>query len=268
MIGKEIGKLKHRLLALMTELPPVDANPETNGEYQILAFLSNLQEINNYHYVIDIGANIGNWTCDAIKYFENKIQRFYCVEPIPQFADFIRDRYAENSSVIVMETLVSNISGVKTSVYSTGGGGTMYLGKENFQKVKETNKCESGGKLIQQFDVESKKMDELFANIPGRTYMVKVDCDGHDWYVLLGMAETIKKNRPVIQFEYCDFWLKSQAKLEFAYKLLDGLGYDLYRLFPNKLVRFKYHLLCETYSYQNILAIPKEFNLSKEINLS
>jgi hypothetical protein len=76
--------------------------------------------------------------------------------------------------------------------------------------------------------------------------------------VLSGFAGLLQTARPIVQFEYCDMWLLHDARLRDAADLLGKTGYQLFRLWPKRLIQLKFSYLHETYHYQNVIAIPRE----------
>jgi FkbM family methyltransferase len=261
MIVKEIGKAKHKILSVLGKEPEANTDPNTNGEYRALRYLLSRPEIETYDYVIDVGAHAGEWTATVKGVAFPVLKNFYCVEPIPQFADSIRARFADDSAVTVKQSLLSNVSGKRVAIYAIGGGGRMYPGKRHTPVPEGTpsdGRSSSGSKKVQGFDVESITGDNLFKAVAGRPYLIKVDCDGHDAMVIEGFCQTIQKLRPVLQFEYCDFWITAGTKLALVAKLFQEWKYELFRVFPDHLQRFRYSSMCETYAYQNVIAIPEE----------
>lgn len=91
MLIKEYARMKARLLRPSGLEPAHNAHPHENGEYRFLQFIGVLPAITQYDAVIDVGANSGEWTAEAIGHFSGRgISAFYCVEPIPTFANDIR----------------------------------------------------------------------------------------------------------------------------------------------------------------------------------
>jgi FkbM family methyltransferase len=256
MLLKEVGKAKARILAVAGYEPPRIIEPEENGEYRFLRWLSGLPEIGRFDSVIDVGANHGDWTEAAhVALGKRGIRTFHCVEPIPWLADTIRKRFSSSASVDVVEVALSDVGGGEVTIYGSGGGGTMY---RSYRGNDAEGAVSSTQKKYVEFKVQLKKGDELFSPPSIKPYLLKVDCDGHDYKVLAGFRELLSRKRPVVQFEYCDFWIGSDTRLRDACKLLRGFGYRTYKMFPDRLVRFRYNTMFETFGYQNIVAAPAE----------
>jgi hypothetical protein len=98
--------------------------------------------------------------------------------------------------------------------------------------------------------------DVLFAG--HHPFFIKIDCEGHDLHILRGFELILRKERPLVQFEYCEFWLANDATLKEVCGFLDGLEYATYKLFPDSLREFTFSWPHETFGYQNIVAVPKD----------
>src|SRR6202000_208016 len=63
--------------------------------------------------------------------------------------------------------------------------------------------------------------------------LIKIDVEGFEYMVLLGLKNTIAKHKPRIIFEYDDnYWLNNGLKISDCYSLLISLGYTLYQVTP------------------------------------
>jgi FkbM family methyltransferase len=258
MLIKEYGKAKARVLRRFGLEPVYNIDPDKNGEYEFLRLISRLPEVARYTSIVDVGANVGDWTFRAAECFQGmNIHDFLCVEPIPKFAQQLRERFASNPGVKIFETALSSESGGNADIFNIGGGGRMYRSYRRNPGRKQDEV--SGTKAIIHHVVGKTTGDDLLKSSPHRPYLVKIDCDGHDLHVLHGFAATLQKMRPLVQFEYCDFWIGAGSRLRDACLMLYGAGYNTYKLFPDRLARFDYNGLFETFGYQNIVAAPKEF---------
>jgi FkbM family methyltransferase len=249
---KEYGKAKARLLRPLGFEPARDTDPERNGEYRLLEWLASLSERKQYDSVIDVGANMGEWTAAAIARLKPAgIGRFLCVEPVPHFAQTVRTRLAANPEVVCREVALSDTDGGFIEITSAGGGARV---------IESGRRPENGtsAKPVATHRVALSTGDELVRADGIKPWLIKIDCDGHDLRVLRGFAQTLQHQRPVVQFEYCDFWAGEGARLRDACKFLADLGYATFRLFPDRLEYFRFNPLFETFGYQNIVAAPGE----------
>lgn len=142
---------------------------------------------------IDIGANIGNHTC----FFAPKFDLTIAVEPSSVVASILRANILLNSlqdKVTVVQVAVSDHSG-KAMHYTSSGdnlGGSSLDGhrRDTIESTKE--------------EVELRTADAIVSGITPTNAVisfVKIDVEGHEHAVLLGMTETIRQHRPLIMFE-------------------------------------------------------------------
>ena len=254
MLLKEIGKAKSKVARAFGLEPAHDARQGFNGEQGFLKLIASIPEISRYDAVIDVGANRGDWTAAAIEQFAAKgIRTFYCVEPIPAFAKEIKGRFANVNGIELVERVLSDRSGGKAEIFEAGGGGRMY------RNYLGDNQASSGTKKMVSHQIEVTTGDDVFTALNIKPYLVKIDCDGHDFHVLRGFEQTLRSRRPLVQFEYSDFWIGAGSRLREACRFLDEAGYNTYRMFPDRLARFNFSPLFETFAYQNIVAVPREF---------
>ncbi len=250
---KEYGKAKARLLRPLGYEPPRNTDPASNGEYRLLEWLAARGERYGNNSIIDVGANMGDWTAAARERLKPAgIEKFLCIEPVPHFAQAVRNRFAGNSDVTCHEVAFSNSSGGFAEIKSIGGG-ARFTGSNSVSANSGSNKA------VAVHRVALLTGDDFVAAEKIKPFFVKIDCDGHDLSVLRGLAQTLKDVRPILQFEYCDFWAVENVRLAEACRFLANFGYATFKLFPDRIERFHFNFLFETYGYQNIVASPAEF---------
>jgi FkbM family methyltransferase len=256
MLIREYGKAKAKLVRAFGLEPPHNTQAQANGEQRFLTLLATFPEISAYNAVIDVGANIGDWTNSAIGQFASRgISHFYCVEPIPTYAHKIEERFAGRNDVSVIERVLSHTAGGTAEIFEVGRGGRLY---KNY-RGGDVPAPQSSPKKIVSHNVLISTGDEMFGAENVKPNFVKIDCDGHDFHVLRGFKQILQQKRPLVQFEYSDFWIGAGARLRDACAFLRGAGYLTYKMFPDKLVGFKFNPLLETFGYQNVVAVPAEF---------
>jgi hypothetical protein len=63
--------------------------------------------------------------------------------------------------------------------------------------------------------------------------LVKIDVEGFEYQVLLGLTETLKKHKARIIFEYDrNYWLNNGQKIADCWSFLKSLGYIMYQITP------------------------------------
>lgn len=253
MLLREIGKAKAKVVRAFGLEPKHDTLFAANGERMLLKLIASFPEAAAYNAVIDVGANIGDWTHAAMEELSPAgISEFYCVEPIPTYARKIESRFAEKVELI--ERVLSNVSGGSAEIFEIGRGGRMY---RNYRGGEP--EIAQASKKVVAHKVAITTGDEAFGASQIKPYLLKIDCDGHDFHVLQGFSLALKIKRPLVQFEYSDFWIGAGSRLRDACALLTGAGYSTFKVFPDRLVRFKFNPMLETFGYQNIFAAPSDF---------
>lgn len=255
MLAKEIGKFKARVSNFGRKPEPLSPSATENGERRFLRFAASLPPHEAANAVIDVGSNAGDWTAYALDAFRNPmIEKFICVEPLPPFAREIETRFASSPKVQVIQCALGDAES-RIEIYRTGGGGTAFPSREN--ALKEGQGA-NGGKLVERYEVEVLTGDTLCRKLALSPTFVKIDCDGFDGAAVAGFSETLVNSRPILQFEYSDFWLRAGRALGETCRLLSKRGYVTYWIEPQRLRQFRFNTFHETYVYKNIAALPEE----------
>jgi FkbM family methyltransferase len=170
----------------------------------------------------DIGANVGFFTLLGAKLVSSS-GKVFAFEPVPQNAEAIRRNVGLNgfSNVTVMEKAVSRRSGTGDLVLSRHpGGATLTTGDI------------APPDMIGIKSVAIVSIDDLISigEIPP-PHVVKIDVEGAEVEVLEGMAETVRKHRPVLIYEIDDLDKQAftQRFTQFE-ELVRAHGYEVTRL--------------------------------------
>ena len=98
--------------------------------------------------------------------------------------------------------------------------------------------------------------DYLAAQKIARVDLLKLDVEGHEVAALRGLGEQLRPETvDVIQFEYGGAALDAGTTLRDLYRLLEGRGYALAKLFPCALELRDYRPWAEHFSYANYVAL-------------
>jgi len=174
--------------------------------------------LNKDSVVLDIGANIGNHTL----YFANEchVKKIYSFEPITETFKILKKNIKLNNledRVTIQNVGLSNenTTGAIASFDEYNIGGT---------RLKHDN----------DGDIKLITVDSL--NIKEKIDFIKIDVEAMDDKVVLGAAETIRKNLPVIAIEsFAEEWEITKPFLEkLGYKVEEELSCCEYILTPKK----------------------------------
>ena len=149
-----------------------------------------LSATNNEATCIDVGANIGCHTLAMAKYAKLVI----AYEPIPFVFDLLKKSICENSlkNVYAHNCGLSNRN--KNSEINIGLNGNVGGSSIHFKEDENSFR-----KLLISLEIADESL--LKYNLE-RVDLVKIDVEGHEAEVILGMQRTIKKHRPIIVLEW------------------------------------------------------------------
>ncbi len=145
-------------------------------EYQQPVRLRSLQHTKSKRVALDIGANVGLWSRDLVKHFDQVI----AFEPVAMFRECLV-RNVTSANLTVESVALGDRQGLIKMVITEGNTGHTHVDPNAI-----------GG------DTEIKRLDSL--NLPVVDY-IKIDCEGFEYRVLQGAEQTIKRCRPVIVIE-------------------------------------------------------------------
>jgi len=133
-------------------------------------------------YVIDIGANHGNWTRTAIKYFPEA--EYLLIEPQDQLKVCVQDLIDSGSKIRWINAGVADKSGILRFYVSDRDDSSTFLPREQQPLTR----------VASEKMVEVKTLDEIVStyNLPTPD-MVKIDAEGFDLKVLQGASSLISK---------------------------------------------------------------------------
>ena len=134
---------------------------------------------------VDVGAHDGlllQWIVRAAPHHEH-----IAVEPLPAYAARLRERFP---NVRVFEGALSDHEGTATFGYVPNRPAVSSLAPRT--SVRDDD--------VVQLEVQLTTLDALVGDAPVR--LIKIDVEGAEHGVLVGGADTIRRDRPVIAFEH------------------------------------------------------------------
>jgi FkbM family methyltransferase len=193
---------------------------------------------------VDVGANIGAWSVGFARRMAVQPQGLL-FEPSPETATQLRMVLAKEGlgKLEVIERAVSDHSGQAMFHAEPGFSETssLYAGANNYFPVIAVT--------LTTLD------DELSARSFSDVDFLKIDAEGHDFYVLLGAQKYISSRRiKIIQFEYNGAWLHAGATLSRAFDFLGAHGYKVRLLKQGMLGDLDIRKTGEFFSYSNFAA--------------
>lgn len=150
-------------------------------EIEIIRRLVNKNSSNT----IDLGANVGIFT----KVLAECSKHVYALEPEPQNFKQLTENMKSYDNVSLYNVAASNVNGSETLLH-------LSLLNNGMHRLYESVNC-VGGKII---PVKTVKVDDL--NLPSPIDLIKMDVEGFEYFVILGMSELLKRDKPVIISEF------------------------------------------------------------------
>jgi len=143
-----------------------------------------LEHIPDNGVLFDIGANTGVITDYVIRSKPNV--KAYLFEPVKEFSDFCKDKFSNNSNVIVENKALSDVNGwCKVNMNGSNLGFNQIEPVEHSEIMTQTLSTYCWNSMIKHID------------------FIKIDVEGHECQVLRGMMRFLDStiHRPVILSE-------------------------------------------------------------------
>lgn len=201
--------------------------------------------------IIDIGANIGLYTCAFANVLKQKNCHVYAIEAIKKNYEFLKDNVEINS--------FSNVSAYRLALGYEEGELSFFLPSEDF--VGNI----SGSNVLTKESRKDALKTEVEEIVPMTTLdswvkkenlercdFIKIDIEGAEFFAFQGGENFIKQCRPIIQCEYNKGWLQNiDLDLADYISFFDKLDYLIfvedgpyfYKLNKTELDRFLVDLL-------------------------
>lgn len=222
-----------------------NADPETNGEYQVLDRLAAHSSL-----FVDIGANVGIFLQRIAKI--KKGLRCMAFEPNP----FIQDELKKNAAggAEIFPVALSNAAGDGAFYRHRSDSTTSSLFFRTEMMPGFVSDMEKISVRIETLDHYAERILEKSS---GGGIFLKIDAEGSELHVLEGAQKLLGASRPIfVMFEYAYAWKESGTLLKDAFHILDRHGFSLYRLTPYGLEHARFfHPSMETYAYSNYVAV-------------
>jgi FkbM family methyltransferase len=161
----------------------------------------------NKRVALDIGANVGLWSCDLVKDF-NHVHAF---EPVKEFRNcFLKNVSTENFTM--HECALGDKESFIEMIITKDNTGHSHVDPESFGKGS----------------VPLKTLDSFnFAHVD----LIKIDCEGFETPILAGAKETILNNKPILIIEQQKHEYLDQTTETPDVRLLESWGYQVVEKF-------------------------------------
>ena len=216
------------------------------------SFLKRLARHSPPMVVLDVGANVGEFSC-LVKCV-SPAALVYAFEPHPQ--TFLKLQAAAAAHGFKAMHLALDQSAGRVTLYDYAGCPS---GSEHASLSREVIETCHGGEAIGR-EVEATTVDRFVdEKCLSMVHLLKVDTEGNELAVLKGAVVSIRRGiLPVVQFEFNEMNIATRVWFRDFWDLLPD--YAFYRMLPDALVPLgEYNpVVYEVFAYQNIVAIRKD----------
>ncbi len=222
-----------------------DPYSETNGENLVVRSFIKENDV-----VFDVGANVGDWSIQALRKANVEIHAF---EPVEHSADeyarrILFDRVHLNRCALSCgagKTLMFASGPIEAGQVDASQASSFWEKNLAYHKVTSTPVLVRIQKLDDYCEHHGiKKIDFL-----------KIDVEGAEFAVLQGAGEMLKKTS-IVQFEYNYTYREAKTTLLAVRELLRPFGFKIHRMTSDKLLRVEnWRDELESFRFCNYLAL-------------
>lgn len=223
-------------------------DPRGNGEYWLLEHV--LKASPSPKVLLDIGANKGDWTAQALRLAQaTKQVHVHSFEPSLATRSMLTARFMGSVAVTVQPHALSDTV-TETRFYSKeDGAGTNSLSPSSGGNVEVVAQI-TIDRFLQKSDIQA-------------VSMVKIDTEGFDLLVLRGAEQSLHDGRiDIIQFEYNWRWLLNHVCLRDVFALIADKPYRLGKLCGDAIEFYdQWHFELDRFFENNYVLIRNDSNL-------
>lgn len=254
LVGRKLAQFRGRAAAERAEswisalhlgINNVDFDMVRNGELRALKLMGQF----NPQCILDVGANVGEWSLIASELFP--AATIHSFEVVP----------STYSELVKKTEHLPNILTNPFGLSDEAGEITIHLGSEG---STDATACKIEGMNLHE---------KLYVNrVQGRTHtgadyllekqigsvdFLKIDTEGMDLRVIRGFGDSLGRVR-ALQFEYGIFNIASRDLLIDFCNYLGSMGFLVGKVFPQSVEFFDYHFNLENFYYSNYIAVKKD----------
>jgi FkbM family methyltransferase len=164
---------------------------------------------------IDIGSHNGMY----LKYFQNlsPLGSHVAFEPLPAYFSILKKTFP---GIDVYNVALSDFEGTAKFYNPIGAEAMSGLRKQHYPNAVN----------ISEFDVPVKRLDQ-FIHSNRKISFIKIDVEGAELNVLMGSVEVIRRDKPVILFEFAQLHAQEYGTTpKEMFDFFSEMGYSIYRL--------------------------------------
>ena len=147
--------------------------------------------VEDLRYVIDIGANVGQWSSMLLECIAP--QRLIIAEPIPDAFTILQKKFGNNPAIELHNVAIGDHDGiVKLKVTRDTTGASLLQPREEMREMVGSNWA-----VASEIDVKITTLDRLTAALE-EVSLLKIDVQGYEKQVLEGAAQTLRKTKFIL----------------------------------------------------------------------
>ena len=216
-------------------------------------FLKKVSAVLNDSVIVDVGANIGDYSNKARNFASTAI--IYAFEPHPQTFEKLYLEATQNKYTALNQACSDESGMLKLYDYEDRNNGSPHASLHR-EVIETIHKSASKSLEVNVITIDEFRENYKIDNIR----LLKIDTEGNELKVLKGAKRTISQQLiDIIHFEFNEMNIVSKVFFKDFYHILNN--YSFYRLLPDGLVYLgEYNpVYYEIFAYQNIIAINKNF---------
>lgn len=224
---------------------------EKSGEKFILKYINKKNNGKKYITIFDVGANVGNYSIEILKSFNNENLKLYLFEPAKITFNKLKNNIKENENIKLYNFGFGNENNQLNLYSDKDGSGLASIYKRKLDHFNVD--------LKNVENVKIKKLDNFCAEQDIKHIdFLKLDVEGHELSILKGAKQMLDSGSiDYIQFEFGGCNIDSRTYFQDFWYLLSP-KYKIYRILKNGVYEIsKYRENYEIFINTNFLAIKK-----------
>lgn len=220
---------------------------DVNGEATLLERLRPLSP----HTIIDVGANVGEWSIAVLKHLPTAVVHAFEIAPATA-EKLVRNTAGNNDRLIINQCGLSDIEGIFTLYYAIESDTASSLVYEAMNVAALNHKFTT----VQEIEVPVTTGDSYIKlhNL-SQISLLKIDVEGAELSVLNGFQHAFEAGAiDLVQFEYSMVNLKIRAFLEDFYGFFERHGFVIGKVLPQGVGFKPYALEDEDFIGLNFIA--------------
>ena len=143
------------------------------------------------HYVVDIGANVGQWSGMLLNCINP--QKLIIAEPIPDAFALLRQKFGSKSNVELHNVALGDHEGVaKLQITRDTTGASFLQPRQEMRALVGSNWT-----VASEIEVKMTTLDRLLAGL-SEISLLKIDVQGYEKPVLSGAKQTLRKTKFIL----------------------------------------------------------------------